>query len=169
MTLTRAEFQDLFGRQWTTAWRWECQGTYAEPSEDEPFRKFLAGEPEDLSWFQNWVDRVGAWTEEGRRMSRVRMLTDPLTDYLRFELSITPVAIDAGEDIRFLPEGRAAELGAPKTDYWMFDEQTVVLMSFGDHGVNGADLVTGADAVRPYIEWRDIATEAASPYTALRL
>lgn len=163
--LSRDEFQQLFDREWSTAWRWECQGAYNEPQEQEPLERFLAGET-DQSWFK-WPKRVRAWADQGRSIGRVRMLTDPLTDYLRFELSITPPALDAGEDIRFLTEARARELGAPDQDYWMFDEAEVAMLIFGDHGVSGALLITEPTIVRRYVNWRDLAVREAVPYSSL--
>lgn len=156
-------------RGWrTSAWRWECQGIYREPSEEEPLRRFLAGEP-DLAWFQGWLTRVRTWTAAGQRIGRVRMLTDPLTDYLRFELSITPPAVEAGEDIRFLSAARATELGAPTEDFWLLEDQEVLALRFGDHGVSGAELITEPGKVSAYRAWRDTATAAAVPLSELHL
>ncbi|ONI73065.1 hypothetical protein ALI144C_44755 [Actinosynnema sp. ALI-1.44] len=163
--LSREEFQQLFSREWTTAWRWECQGTYREPQEQEPLQRFLAGDT-DQSWFR-WPGRVREWVTQGRQLGRVRMLTDPLTDYLRFELSITPPALDAGEDIRFMPAARAAELQAPTQDYWMFDDAEVALLEFGDQGVHGAELITDPTIVRKYVNWRDLAMREAVPFGSL--
>ncbi|HEX3778906.1 MAG TPA: hypothetical protein VHX38_04525 [Pseudonocardiaceae bacterium] len=166
--LSREEFKEWMSNWRTSAWRWECQGVYREPSEDEPLRQFLAGEP-DLGWFQGWLTRVRTWTAAGQRIGRVRMVTDPLTDYLRFELSITPPAIEAGEDIRFLSSARAAELGAPDEDFWLFDEEVVLALRFGEHGVSGAELITDPGKVSAYRAWRDKANAAAVLFTDLHL
>lgn len=95
------------------------------------------------------------------------MLTDPLTDYLRFELSITPPALEAGEDIRFMSQARAAELQAPTQDYWVFDDAEVALLIFGDHGVQGAEIITDPAIVRKYVNWRDLAVREAIPFSSL--
>lgn len=166
MTLTRDQFQELFNERWTTAWRWECQGSYGEPKEQEPVRKFLAGD-RDLSWFEPWKQRVRDWCADGRRMARVRMLTDPLTVYLRYQLFLTIAAVEAGEEILFIDEARAAALGAPKDDYWIFDDTRVVTMLFDDDGVSSATLITDPEAVRPYLDWRDTVTPIAFPHTAV--
>lgn len=166
--LSRDEFREHMRSWQTSAWRWECQGTYREPSEEEPLRRFLAGEP-DLAWFQGWLGRVRAWKAAGQSIGRVRMLTDPLTDYLRFELSITPSAIEAGEDIRFLSAAQADELGAPTEDFWLLDDERVLALRFGEHGVSSADLVTEPGKVSAYRAWRDAASVAAVPFTDLHL
>jgi hypothetical protein len=164
LTLSRSQFQELFTAKWSTAWRWECQGVYREPTEQEPLRRFLLGD-RDLSWYRPWRERVRAWVAEGRHIARVRMLTDPLTDYLRYQLFLTVAAVDAGEDILFIDEERADELGAPKEDYWIFDDTKVVTMSFNDDGVNSATLITNPEVVCPYVEWRATVTPVAFPYT----
>lgn len=162
--LSREEFQELFNGDWTFAWRWECQGVYREPQEQEPLRRFLTGVADDLSWY-GWPDRVRAWVAAGRRIGRVRMLTEPLTDYLRFLLRLTPPAVAAGEDIRFIRQARATELAAPRDDYWLFDDTTVVAMSFGERGVAGAELITDPANVRTYVQWRETVTAEAAPYS----
>lgn len=166
MTLSRDQFQELFNARWSTAWRWECQGTYSEPKEQEPLRRFLAGD-RDLTWFEAWQQRVRDWRAEGRRIGRVRMLTDPLTDYLRYQLFLTVAAVEAGEDILFVDEVRACSLGAPKEDFWIFDDTQVVTMAFDAEGVSSATLVTDPEAVRPYLDWRDTVTPIAFPHTAV--
>lgn len=167
--LSRAEFKALFDDWQITAWRWECQGVYREPSEEQPLRHFLETGQPDLEWFAGWLARVRTWTGAGQRMGRVRLLTEPLTDYLRFELAITPAAVDAGEEIRFLSAARASELELPGEDFWLFDDERVVVMSFGERGVSGADLITDPGIVARYLHWRQRAVEAAVPLGELHL
>lgn len=167
--LSRSEFKALMDRWESTAWRWECQGVYREPSEEAPLARFRESGQVDLAWFAGWLARVRAWRAAGKRMGRVRMLTDPLTEYLRFELAITPPALDAGEDIRFLPAVRAADLGMPAEDFWLFDSTLVVVMAFGDHGVSGARVITETGMVARYREWRDRAVEASVALDELHL
>lgn len=168
--LTRAEFRATLMDTWQrTAWRWECQGVYREPNEREPLRRFLAGEPDDLTWFQRWLTRVRDWTAAGQRMGRVRMLTDPITDYLRFELSITPPAVQAGEDIRFVMQDQALALGLPDHDFWLFDDARVAVLHFGDEGLSGIELITESGKVREYREWQRAAVQAAVPISEVHL
>jgi hypothetical protein len=44
-------------------------------------KQFVAGEPVDMAWFQEWLDLIERSTEQGRLFSRVRVVTVPLTDY----------------------------------------------------------------------------------------
>lgn len=156
---------DTFGR---SAWRLECQGTYDEPEEREPLRQFLAGEPDDLAWYMDWPEWVREVRASGRTIGRVRVLTDPLTDYLRWEIGVlTPPAVEAGEDIRVLPAAVWPGLQLPSTDFWLFDDSTAAVLHFGDQGVSGVELITGAE-IESYRERQRRATAAAVSFNQWR-
>jgi hypothetical protein len=144
-----------------SAWRWECQAVYREPSEQEPFRQFQQGEPVDLDFMSAWYAAITRQTAAGRTYQRVRMLTDPLTEYLKFELSFTEQNIAAGEDVRVMPQSRARELDLPGDDFWLLDDELVLLMHFGVDGLEYADVVTEVAAFR---EIRDRAWDNAEEF-----
>jgi hypothetical protein len=163
--LSRSEFEKLFDRFSVSAWRLEIQGEYHEPEEREPLRRFLAGEPDDLAWMDDWFTWIRDITAAGKRIGRTRVLTDPLTDYQHFELGVlTPPAVLAGEDIRVLSERQARELCLPRQDFWLFDGELVAVIRFGQDGVVGAELVDEPGLVRPYLEARDRAWDASTPF-----
>lgn len=131
---------------------------YNSPREAEPFRRFLAGEPDDLAWFQNWRDMVRAAVSVGRRFSRVRVVSVPLTDYSRFGYAISQHNNAAGEDIRYLSRDRARAAGLPNHDYWLFDSRKLVVMNFGeDDRFLSAEIVTTPAAIIEHNYWRDVA------------
>ncbi|WP_158840974.1 DUF6879 family protein [Saccharothrix deserti] len=160
----RAGFERLFDDFHSSAWRLEIQGTYDEPEEREPLRRFLAGEPDDLEWMADWFEWVTEQSASGRRIGRVRVLTEPLTDYLRFELSFTGHAVDAGEDIRLLTPADAARLDLPREDFWFFDDHLVAVLRFGDTGVATAELIDDPAEVNRYRAVQHRALSAAVPY-----
>lgn len=163
--LSRAEFVELFDTFTESAWRLEIQGTYDEPEEREPLRRFLAGEPDDLEWMSDWFAWIREITLAGRQFGRVRVLVEPPTDYQRFELGLlTPPAVDAGEDIRVLPADRVHELRLPLHDFWLFDDARAAVIHFGPEGVAGAELLDDDAAVQPFREIRDRAWDASVPY-----
>ena len=162
--IDRAEFERLVESFTASAWRLEIQGTYDEPEEREPLRRFLAGEPPDHEWMTDWFEWVAELTSQGRRMGRVRVLTEPLTDYLRFELSFTGPAVDAGEDIRVLSESAARELALPRDDFWLFDDRLVAVLRFGDTGVDSVEVIDDPPVVARYRAIQRRAQGAAVPY-----
>ncbi|WP_159844977.1 DUF6879 family protein [Nocardia sp. CY41] len=128
---------DLFRQAKRSAFHLEVRDTYAVPSESEPLRRFLAGEPRlnDDEFWDSWGSLVRETTDRGVTVSRVRVVTVPLTDYQRWLLSETGDNVAAGEDIRYLPRHRAGDV--PQDDFWLFDDE-VVGFNLVDAGGNPA-------------------------------
>ncbi|MGH3950991.1 MAG: DUF6879 family protein [Pseudonocardiaceae bacterium] len=166
MDLTpRADFEDLFETFTASAWRLECQGVYREPEEAEPLRRFVVGEPDDLEWFADWPEWVRGIRASRRTIGRVRTLTDPITDYLRFELErLSPLAYEAGEAIRVLPAAAFDELGIPRDDFWIFDDAMVGVLHFGERGVSGVEVISDPAKVGEFVGRKRRALAASTPY-----
>jgi hypothetical protein len=163
MDLTsRTEFELLFDTFQVSAWRLECQGVYNEPEEAEPLARFLTGQSDDLAWYADWPDWVRDVRSSGRTIGRARVLTEPLSDYLRFELDLlTPPAVAAGEDIRIITPDAFGALALPREDFWIFDDDTVGVLHFDDTGVSGVETITDAGRVAEFVQ-RKQRTLAAS-------
>ena len=157
--LTGEEFDKLFETFEHTAFRLEVRDRYNAPSEVEPLRKLLAGEPDDLAWFQPWLNLVRVATDEGRGFSRVRVVSVPMTDYGRHGLDYARHNNAAGEDIRYLTRDRARAISLPGHDYWLFDSRTLVWMHFDDTDDRflGAEIIEDPAAVVQHNYWRDAA------------
>jgi hypothetical protein len=137
---------------------------YNSPREAEPFKKFLAGEPDDLTWHQNWLAMLREASHQGRRFSRVRVVGVPLSDYSRFGLWLSQFANASGDDIRYLMRDKARALDLPKNDYWLFDSQKLVHMHFGeDDRFLGGEVIEDPRAVVQHNYWRDAALHYAVP------
>ncbi|MFE2993559.1 DUF6879 family protein [Nocardia sp. NPDC059246] len=126
-------FPDLLRSCKREAFHLEVLDSYAEPYEHEPLRRFLAGEPDDYAWFQSWTDLVQETTGRGVAVTRVRIVTEPHTDYTRFALAVAELNVRAGEDIRYLPRHLAGE-EVPPDDFWLFDDELVIFSAFGQSG-----------------------------------
>lgn len=145
--LDRLGFQALLARFERSAWRLELQGWYDEPDESELLAQWLAdGDPlPTLNWFADWPEWIAKQVAAGKRFERVRVLTDPLTDYLRWQLDvITEPALAAGEDIRLLPAAVAAKLELGAADFYILDDRQVVVLDFDQGRVIGARLLDAA-------------------------
>jgi hypothetical protein len=64
----------LFSSFAYTAFRLEVRASYTPAYEQEDYRKFLAGQPFELSWMQDWLTMIRAATAQGRRFARVRVV-----------------------------------------------------------------------------------------------
>jgi hypothetical protein len=154
------EFGKLFRTFEHTAFRLETRDQYKSANETEALRQFVAGAPVDLGWFQNWLTMIREATSAGRRFTRVRVVTVPLTDYSRFGFHCAEHTNAAGEDIRYLPRHDATEL--PDYDYWLFDSRKLVRMHFDpDENFLGGELVEDAAAIVRHNYWRDAAWHRA--------
>jgi hypothetical protein len=147
-----------------SAFRWECQGTYRVPDEEAPLQRFLAGDGLHLDYLRGWLANVEKATTAGRRFERVRMMADPLTDYLRFEMAVAAHNVQAGEDIRVLSQQQAQELGMPDHDWWLFDRARVAVMRFDGGRLVGVQVITTPAVVEQYKAWQDQAWTAAMPF-----
>ncbi|NRQ30676.1 hypothetical protein HII36_02315 [Nonomuraea sp. NN258] len=161
MTLVSGDaFGDLFRSFEHTAFRLEPRERYNAPGEDEPVRKFLAGEPDDLAWNRPWLDLMAEHAAKGKSVRRVRVVSVPLSDYSRFGLWCAQFAIEAGEDIRYL--NRAQAHGLPDLDYWLFDSKWVARLKFDEDDVLlGAEIVTDPATVVELAAARDDAWHRA--------
>lgn len=159
-----ANFERLFEEFEHTAWRWECQLSYCEPEEAEAYGRFLAGEEPDMSFTREHLAEVRRATRYGRRYQRVRVLSHPLTDYLRFEMWAARANVAAGEQIRVLDLDQVEDLGLPRHDFWLFDESLVAILHFDTDGMIAAELLREAQAVNQHRRWRDIAWSYAAPF-----
>jgi hypothetical protein len=136
----------------------EVRDSYDSPYEHESLRKFLVDEPDDLPWMQSWLDMVRDATSAGRRFTRVRVVTIPLTDYSRFGVWCAQFTGGAGEDIRYLKRDQAETLQLPTHDYWLFDSRTLVRLNLDDVGqFGGGEIIEDAAEIVRHNYWRDAA------------
>jgi hypothetical protein len=152
-----ADFGTLLTSFIHEAWRWERQGTYRQPEEAEPWARWSRGETDDLEWLNPWLAEVRAATREGRAFKRVRVLDEPLTEYQRWQLDVTPANIAAGEEVRLLFRGQVGQLGLPDHDFWLFDDAAVARMSYDQEQFAGAQLITHPAEVDRYRRWKEVA------------
>jgi hypothetical protein len=78
-----------------TAFRFEQREEYFDPEEAEPFRRFLNGEPPG-DWNDEWEAMLRRRADDGQRMMRVRVVTEPHSDYTRFLLDLARVNVLPG-------------------------------------------------------------------------
>lgn len=130
------EFQALV-RASKRAFHLELRDTYNVRSEDEPFDRFLRGEPDDYEWLSDWLRFVREVTLAGATVQRVRIVSLPHADYTRWGFVVARQSIAAGEDIRYLPRHLTNDIDFPAEDYWLFDDETLVWSVFSDDGRTG--------------------------------
>jgi hypothetical protein len=167
--LDSAEFARLFTSFEHTAYRLERLQQYGVSYEDKSFRAFLADAPLTADHARDeWTAMVRRTVTAGKTLQRVHVVTEPLTDYMRYELEwwYGP-NVKAGEDIRILPaplpEGG---LLLPDHDYWLFDSHHLWVMAYTPDGqFLHAERIDDPAQVVTHAYWRDAALHNAVPYT----
>jgi hypothetical protein len=134
--ITGQQFLEML-RDSRHAFHLELRDSYHVEEEDVPFAKWLSGEPNDFRWMQEWLSLIREITAAGVRIERARVVTEPMSDYTRWLLTVDPVNIEAGEEIRYLPRHQAADIDFPTEDYWLFDGEHLVLSLFKPDGRSG--------------------------------
>lgn len=165
--LAADEFLRLFDNFTESARRLESR-SHTHIDEEQPrFRAFLGGElPERCEWVPTeWTAMASRQTAAGRPFQRVRVMSQPLSDYNRYLIYRTPYNLGAGEDIRYLDRSRANELDLPDHDFWVFDSAIVCFLRFtGDGRLIAYDTVTDPAIVARHEEWILRGLAAATPY-----
>lgn len=85
--------------------------------------------------YLEWRALVKETAGRGVRLRRARVVSEPVTDYIRWEHSLTAAHnIAAGEDVRWLPRRIASDLLLPGNDLWLIDEKRVLFHWFTGDG-----------------------------------
>lgn len=127
---------------------------------DTPSRlRFEAGEDLDEERrFDEWRTLIRQATREGRLFRRVRVVSTPLGAHSRFSVRFAALNNEAGEDIRYLTRDRAAALGLPNHDYWLFDSRLLVHLPFDDEDrLLDCEVIEDPAEIVQHNYWRDVA------------
>jgi hypothetical protein len=120
---------------------------------------YLPNDPAYLAWQKGDREetfRVYApWTEQAREavsrgvdMRRVRVVSEPVSDYIRFEHAVTErVNLAGGEQIRWLPRSHTWDLLLPGSDMWVVDEEVALFYFFSGDGESAGSQMSTDRAV----------------------
>jgi hypothetical protein len=147
----------------------EMRDVYATDVERDRFTTWLRGEPLDpeseAEWWRPWFELMQRNNDAGKTLKRLRIVSEPVSDYIRFEWLDAGQLVAAGEDVRWLPRRKASTLLLPGNDFWMFDRQTVAFTHFsGDGHVLDHEVTTDADVVQMCATAFETAWRIATPH-----
>ncbi|WP_280275134.1 DUF6879 family protein [Nocardia wallacei] len=132
--LYRPKFDDLYLAH-SRAFHLEVEDSYGVASENEQLQRFLKGEetgyPDD---WQQWDAFVHEVTDAGTSIQRLRVVTEPHTDYTRFLLRHTDRNVTAGEQVRYLPRHKVSADAYTVDDWWLFDDSVLAFSVFTPEG-----------------------------------
>lgn len=102
------------------------------------FEAWLKGDRIDwadrASWWRPFHDQIADAVARGVVVRRARVVSEPVTDYIRWEHYVTRANIEAGEQVRWLPRQQTADLLMPGCDFWIFDSRVIRVHNFAGNG-----------------------------------
>ncbi|MEV8392209.1 MULTISPECIES: DUF6879 family protein [unclassified Streptomyces] len=140
-------FDDLFHACHSSAVHLEMRDGYMRS--DPAFVDWSAGLKIDpAERWADWLGLVSATTGRGVQVRRARIVSEPVSDYIRFEYEVTEgLNIAAGEKVRWLSRRRATDIALPGNDFWLFDDSVVLINHFDGEGDSLEHEVTAAPEV----------------------
>lgn len=163
-------FDAEFEQARTSIFRLETLQVYGGSGEDPALDAFLAGKPLAYSAGKDeWLGIIRDRVSSGCRMQRVHVVTEPLTDYMRFELTWGYAPnVEVGEEIGIIPvsTGQPWPAGLPEsTDFWLFDSTVLYDMSYDrSGGWLGVELITDPERINRACRWRDMALDLSESW-----
>ncbi len=118
------DFKTLLGACEHSLIRFETRDAYdlGEASSLQQWRE--SGDVSDNDW-GDFADMVREAVGRGVRWRRVRIISRPPSEYMRWEHAVTDANVAFGEDIRWLWRDQAADLLIPAADCWVFDHRVI--------------------------------------------
>jgi hypothetical protein len=143
--LTPEQRREVFSSFERFAYHLEMRDWYGIDEEKERFARWRAGEPrqpiEEELW-RPWHTLIRDAIRRGAVVRRARIVSEPVTDYIRFEWEGTYQNLEAGEEVRWLSRRLASGIALPGNDFWLFDDKKLLVNHFtGDGGWVGNEIV----------------------------
>lgn len=143
------EFSEVLATAEHSAVHLEMRDVYNVDSEREEFAAWRDGFRYNLadrsSWWRPWLDLMQETIARGVVVRRARIVSEPVSAYIRYEYDGTFANVAAGEQVRWLPRRRATGIALPGNDFWLFDDHTVVVNHFtGDGQSAGPEVIRNA-------------------------
>lgn len=167
--LTGEEFDARFWQFQSSVFRLETLQEYRGSGEDEAIAAFEAGRaaPPDDPVQTQWEELIRACRRAGRVMQRVHVVVEPVSDYMRFELTWAYAPnVAAGEDVRIVAvrDGEWPPV-LPRQDFWLFDDRDLYLAHYAQDGTwLGVEPVDDPAQVVRARRWRDEALRLGRPW-----
>jgi len=156
--LTREELGALFEDATRSVVRLETLQAYDAPAEVERRRAFAAGRE---GWQRSAADEslrmIRETTARGVAWSRVHVLEEPLTDYLRFELAAYHENEAAGEAVWIADRATHPDLADLNEDFVLIDDRVGVLFRHDQAGRRLGWERIAEDQLGHYRRQRDLA------------
>jgi hypothetical protein len=138
MSQSEPGFDELLAAVRHSAVHLELRDSYGVRDEAEDFERWRRSGQRDTDpasrYWTPWVGLIRRTVARGVTVRRARIVSEPVSEYIRYEHAGTRVNIEAGEQVRWLPRRRASDIALPGNDFWLFDGGTVLFNHFSGDG-----------------------------------
>ncbi|TDD62135.1 hypothetical protein E1263_04465 [Kribbella antibiotica] len=119
--------------------------------------------------YGGWRDAVATRLAQGKTLRRVRVVSEPLSEYQQMSLRFSGSAVDAGEDLRWLPRRLVSAIALPGNDCFVLDGRMAMFNILdGDNDRSEIQLDTEPEAVKFCLEAFETAWSLAVPHHEYR-
>lgn len=119
--------------------------------------------------YDGWRDAVATMIAEGRSLRRVRVVSEPLSEYQQMAVRFSGSAVDAGEDLRWLPRRLVSAIALPGNDCFILDGRLAMFNVLdGDNDRSEIQLYDDAQTVSFCREAFETAWSLAVPHREYR-
>ncbi|MER7655894.1 DUF6879 family protein [Streptomyces albidoflavus] len=144
-------FAELLDEATQSAVHLEMRDVYGVGNEADDFVRWQETGERDTdpasAYWHPWVDLVRRTVARGVAVRRARIVSEPVSAYIRYEHAGTVVNLGAGEDVRWLPRRQASDLALPGNDFWLIDGRVVRWNHFSGDGVSTGGEISQEPAV----------------------
>jgi hypothetical protein len=141
MTQNVPSFDELLDGAQRTAVHLEMRDAYGVVDEADDYSHWKATGERDVDprspYWGPWVELIGRTVARGVVVRRARIVSEPVSDYIRYEHAATGVNVEAGELVRWLPRRRASDIALPGNDFWLIDDRLIRWNHFAGDGASG--------------------------------
>lgn len=146
--------KNLFDNFKTSAHRIETLPSYKIDSELKNYQKFILGKPCAFG-DEEWINNLKKWISEGKEIKRIRVISEYVTPYEKYEFISYHNNFMAGEKIYVVNRNlyeQVIDLNR-QSDFWIFDFSIVAKMKYSNIGEYiGADIIDNKVEVLEYID-----------------
>ncbi|WP_329582273.1 hypothetical protein OG500_20530 [Kitasatospora sp. NBC_01250] len=169
--MSQSDWIEPFRAARVSAVHLEMRDHYAVGNESGPFDTWReTGEADvdpDSDMWRPWTSVVRDLVARGVVMRRARIVSEPVTEYIRYEHAGTSVNLAVGEQVRWLPRSRASDIALPGNDFWLFDGSMVVFNHFtgdGEWSSHGTETRTEQAVIKLCQEAFEVVWQRAIPH-----
>ncbi|MFF4356913.1 DUF6879 family protein [Streptomyces sp. NPDC001604] len=167
-------FDELLDGARRSAVHLEMRDSYGVASEADDFARWKDTGERDTdpgsAYWASWVALIRRTVARGVVVRRARIVSEPVSDYIRYEHAATQVNVDAGELVRWLPRRRASDIALPGNDFWLIDDRLIRWNHFtGDGASGGGEISEDPAAAKLCAEAFEAVWARAVPHTDYKI